>query len=62
MRTLKNMAVRLAIMLLPLASGILSIVVSPVIIIVYIISGKNLFDWIVEKLETLDSKLTELLS
>lgn len=62
MRTLKNMAVRSARILLLIVFGILFIVAIPVIPIVYIISGKNLFYWTLEKHETLDSKLTELLS
>lgn len=62
MRTLKNMAVRLARILLFLVFGIPIIVAIPVFLIVYIISGKNLFYWVLEKHETLDSKLTELLS
>lgn len=62
MRILKNMTVRLARMLLFLVLGIPIIVASPVIPIVYIISGKDLLDWILEKHETLDSKLTKLLS
>ena len=60
MRTLKNMAVRLARILLLIVFGILFIVAIPVIPIVYIISGKDLLDWITEKHETLDSKLTKL--
>lgn len=62
MRTLKNIAIRLARMLLFLVFGIPIIVAIPVFIIAYIISGKNLFYWTLEKHETLDSKLTELLS
>lgn len=62
MRTLKNMAVRLARILLLIVFGILFIVALPVIPIVYIISGKDLLDWITKKHETLDSKLIKLLS
>ncbi len=62
MRTLKNMAVRLARILLFLVFGIPFIAAIPVFPIVYIIIGEDLFYWILEKHETLDSKLTELLS